>query len=185
MACYHASPRCPHDVALLDQIGLQYIFDRVPLLAQRRSQVVDSYRPAIELVDHGQQQTTVEVVEATLVDIEQVQCLVGDHPGNVALPPDLGEVAYPAQQAIGDSRRTAGALGDFRRALRLDLQAENAGRPTDDGRQVLDVVELQALDDTEAIASGLVSMPARVVAPTSVNGGRVQRMGRPRALRRS
>ena len=35
-----------------------------------------SYRPAIELVDHGQQQTTVEVVEATLVDIEQVQCPV-------------------------------------------------------------------------------------------------------------
>ena len=57
-----------------------------------------------------------------------------------------------AQQASRNARRTASATGNLERAQRLNRQAENAGRTTNDSRQVVDVIKLQTLDDAKAVA---------------------------------
>nr|GFD58739.1 hypothetical protein [Tanacetum cinerariifolium] len=57
--------------------------------ADRGGQAVDPHRATVELLDHGQQQAAVLVVEAAFVDVEHVQRQVGDGLGDVALGPDL------------------------------------------------------------------------------------------------
>jgi hypothetical protein len=63
-----------------------------------------------------------------------------------------GEVAHAAQQAVGDARRAARALGDLGRAGGVDRHAEDAGRAVHDAGQLGDVVELEPLHDAEAVA---------------------------------
>ncbi|MNI88595.1 hypothetical protein D3C73_1459100 [compost metagenome] len=93
------------------------------LFTDRRRQAVDPHRSAVEFLDHGQQQTAVLVIEATLIDIQQVQGKIGNRLGNVALAAYFGKIAHPAQQAVGDSRRATGATGNFKSAVRIQRQA--------------------------------------------------------------
>ncbi len=51
----NASTRGAHDKALLDQVRLEDIFDGTALLTDRSRQIVDTYRPAIELFNNGLQ----------------------------------------------------------------------------------------------------------------------------------
>ena len=65
---------------------------------------------------------------------------------------DLGEVANPLQQPVGDPRRAARALRDHALAGGLDLDLEDRRRAVHDPRQVLGLVVLEALADAEAVA---------------------------------
>jgi hypothetical protein len=60
-------------VALLDQVGLDHVLDRAALLADRRGDVVEPDRAAVEAVDHGLEQLAVHHVEALRVDVEHRQ----------------------------------------------------------------------------------------------------------------
>jgi hypothetical protein len=86
------------------------------------------------------------------VHLEHAQGLVGDLAGDAPAGLDLGEVAHPAQQPVGDARRAAGAAGDLGGAVRLGLDGEDLRRAADDVGQVLGRVVLQPLHDAEAIA---------------------------------
>src|SRR5690606_32066563 len=66
--------------------------------------------------------------------------------------PDLGVVTHPAQQAVGDARRAARAAGDLAGAIRFAVDAQDPRRTAHDPGQLLGRVELQALDDAEAVA---------------------------------
>ena len=70
--------------------------------------------------------------------------------GAVAL--DLGEVADPAQQAVGDARRAAGSPGDLAGTGGVDLHAQDAGRPRDDRLEVGRLVVVEPGDEAEAVA---------------------------------
>lgn len=52
------------------------------------------------------------------------------------------------------------------------FQPQAPGAARDDVLQIRHLIKLQPLDNAEGSRSGEVSEPARVVAPTSVNGGR-------------
>ena len=67
-------------------------------------------------------------------------------------PLHLGEVADAAEQAVGDAGRTAGPPGDLAGPLGVDADAEDAGRPGDDGLEVLGLVVVEAGHEPEAIA---------------------------------
>src|SRR5690606_2809108 len=73
-------------------------------------------------------------------------------PADLSAGTHLGEVAHPAQQAVGDTRRTTGATGNLEGALGVERQPENTGRTADDSGQVFAGVELQTLNDAETIA---------------------------------
>ena len=73
-------------------------------------------RAAAELLDDGEQEPAVDLVEAVRVDLEQGEGVPGDRGGDRAVRAHLGEVAHAAQQAVGDARRAAAAARRSRAA---------------------------------------------------------------------
>ena len=69
-----------------------------------------------------------------------------------AVAPHLGEVAHPAQQAVGDAGRAPGPAGDLAGARLVDVHAEDAGGPHGDGLQLVGLVVVEAGDEAEAVA---------------------------------
>ena len=63
--------------AELQEVGLVDVLDGVGLLGDGRSQGVHADRPAPELVDDGQKESAVHLVEAVGVDLEQRQGVRG------------------------------------------------------------------------------------------------------------
>ena len=98
---------------MLEEVGLVDVLDRVGLLADRRREGVHADRPAAELLDDGEEEAPVDLVEAVGVDLEEGEGVAGDGGGDGALGPDLGEVAHPAQEAVGDAGGPAAAAGDL------------------------------------------------------------------------
>src|SRR3546814_4654006 len=65
---------------------------------------------------------------------------------------DLGVVAHAPQQAVGDARGAARAARDLAGALGYAVDAQDLRRALHDPGQVFGAVELQPLDDAEAVA---------------------------------
>jgi hypothetical protein len=61
-----------------------------------------------------------------VVHVQHGQRRVGHRGGDAAVGAHLGVVAHPAQQAVGDARRAAGAAGDLEGAGVVDLHVEQA-----------------------------------------------------------
>ena len=74
----HAAPGRAHHEALLDQVGLQHILNGAALFGNGRGQTVHPDRATVKFLYHGQQQATIEVIKAFLVDAQHVQGPVGD-----------------------------------------------------------------------------------------------------------
>src|SRR5215210_5096352 len=94
-----------------------------------------------------------------MVDFEQVERIARQCRVDVALAAHLGEVPHAPEQAVGHARGSARAGGDGARALLVVCDAEDAGRAADDRREVLDVVEVEAVGDAEAVAQGRGDQP--------------------------
>ena len=103
-----------------DEVGLVDVHDRVGFLAERHGQRVEPHRPAVELVADGEQDVAVELVEAFVVDLEEVERGQADLARDDALVAHLGEVAHAPQQAVGDPRRAARAGRDLAGRLGVD-----------------------------------------------------------------
>src|SRR5690606_424742 len=84
-----ASARRALQEALLDQVWLEHVLDRVTLFTDRRREVVEPDRAAGELLDHRQQQLAVHDVEADRVDVEHAQRGGGDRRADPARRLDL------------------------------------------------------------------------------------------------
>ena len=67
--------RGPLDQALLEQVGLEDVLDRVGLLADGDREGREPDRPAGELLGDRREQLAVVAVEAGAVDLEQLQGL--------------------------------------------------------------------------------------------------------------
>src|SRR5690606_4302530 len=77
----HPPARRALDEALLDEIGLDDLFDRVARLAQPRRDRLDADRPAAVVLGDVGQIPPVEHVEPALIDVEPEERLVGDLAG--------------------------------------------------------------------------------------------------------
>ncbi|KAG0926324.1 hypothetical protein G6F31_018429 [Rhizopus arrhizus] len=152
LVCGHAAARGAHQEALLDQVRFDHVFQRATFLGQRRGQRFDAHRATIEVIDHGLQQAPIELVEALRVNLQHLHRGLRDSLVDVATGLDLGIVAHAAQQAVGDTRRATRAARDLASAIGGAVDAEDAGRAAHDPGQLFDAVELQALDDAEAVA---------------------------------
>ena len=95
---------------------------------------------------------------------------------------DRGEVAHAAQQAVGDARRAARAPGDLgaRRRVERSMPSTRAPRADDRARARPARRNRGAAGCRSGRAAARVIRPARVVAPTSVKGGRSMRTERAR-----
>ena len=134
-----APARRPLQEAELEQVRLVDVLDRVRLLAERHRERREPDRAAAELLDDRAQQLAVEPLEAGLVDLEQLERLLGDLARDDAGVAHLGDVAHAPQDAVRDPRRAARAARDLvggvvsistprMRALRRTIAASSSGR---------------------------------------------------------
>jgi len=148
----HAAARGAHEEALLDQEWLDDILESAALLAHRGGQALDAHRPAVEFLDDGRQQLTVERVESLRIHFEQIERGARHRFIDAAVAFDFGVVAHATKQPVGDTRRAARAGRNTCRAFGVDRHAEDSGRTRHDLLELRHGVELEALHDAEAIA---------------------------------
>ena len=143
--------------ALLQQVGLDHLLERVALLGQRRRERVDADRPAAVVARDAGEIAPVERVEAELVDLEAGQRAIGEPGVDRAAAADQREVAHAAQQAHRDPRRAPGAPRDLGGAAAGERQAEDPGAAHDDLLELPVVVEIEPREDAEAVAQAASS----------------------------
>jgi len=97
----HPAPGSPVEKALLDEKGFVKLLDGVAFLADAGGQGVQADRSPVKLFDDGQEDFSVQVVQAEFVDGQHLEALVGHPAGNDPVGPDLGEIPDPPEQAIG------------------------------------------------------------------------------------
>src|SRR5690349_3507531 len=96
------APRSPLQEALLEEIWLENVLDRVLLLADRDRQGREAYRAAGELAGDGFQQSAIAAVEPSGVDLQHLQRVDGDGATDASAFLHLGEVPDPLQQPVRD-----------------------------------------------------------------------------------
>ena len=172
----HAAAAGAQDQALLDQEGLDHVFQRVARLGERGGQGLHPDRAAAVVLGDAAQVAAVHGVQAELVHLQPGQRGVGDGAVDRIVAVDGGEVAHPAQQPPGDARRAAAARAaisaapssvsakpSLRAAARRSAAVRRACRTS------------AAAGCRSGRATGVASRPARVVAPTRVKGARSMR----------
>src|SRR5581483_2972118 len=147
----HPAPRGSLEEAELEQVGLVYVLDGVGLLADGGRQRRQPDGAARELLDHGVQDREVELVQALLVHLEDLEPPPRHLGGDGAVVAHLREVPDPAQQAVRHAGRPAGAPGDLRRALGVHLDAQDAGGAPHDPREILHRVVVQPRGEPESL----------------------------------
>jgi len=163
---------------LLEQVGLVGVLDRVGLLTDALGERGEPDRAPREPPAQGVEDGPVHLVEAELVDAEQLEALDCRLAGDRPVAADLDEVPDPAQQAVRDARRAPRTFRDARRPLPVQGDPEDPGGPLDDGPQLDRLIEVESPDEAEAVPQCPATMPQRVVAPTRVKCGRSRRMER-------
>ena len=149
----HPPARRALDEAALQQVRLVDVLDRVLLLVHGHRERRQTDRAAAEAHADRVQDLAVQPVQALVVDLEHVQRGVGGRGVDRAVAVDLRVVADALEQAVGDARRAARALGDRPRAvqvrpatsstpaLRATIAASSSG-----------AVEVEPVLDAEAVA---------------------------------
>src|SRR5437868_4817798 len=101
----HAAAWRPLEVALLQQVWLVYVLDRLGVLAHGGGERLESDRSAAELVGDRAEETSIAVVETRVINLEGRERLARDRQRDVAVVPHLGVVADPLEPAVRDARR--------------------------------------------------------------------------------
>ena len=131
----------------LQQVGLVDVFHGLWLFANRDGEGRQPDRRSAERTAQGGEDAPVDLVEPSLVDLEEPEGLPGHGSGHDAVGPDLGEVADEAQQAVGDAGGAPGPDADLGRTLGLQLHTEDAGGAQHDGFEVGGVVVVEPGDE--------------------------------------
>src|SRR5208282_805899 len=138
----------------LDQKRLVDFFDGVGFFGQRRAQRIQTHRPTLVLLDDGEQQFAVDLVEAVAVYFKHAERGLGGGQIDGTGGAHLGVVAYAAQQAVGDAWRSTRAAGDFGGSGTVDFHTQDFGGTLDDDAQVIVSVELKPQQQAETRAQG-------------------------------
>lgn len=104
-----ASAGCTGQQPLAYEEGFGHLLDGLPLLPHGHGERGEADGPAAEELEEGFEDTTVEAVEAAAVHFVHREGGPGDVLVDDAVGLDLGVVADPAQQTVGDTRRAPGA----------------------------------------------------------------------------
>src|SRR5690606_30804863 len=109
---------------------------------------------AAKLADDGVEHATVEIVQAQLVYLQQIEGLQGDLAVDSPFGAHLGKVADTAQEAQRDSRRAARATGNLGGPFVVNRHFEDRRAPMDDRLDRLFAVEFHAVVGTRTGAQG-------------------------------
>src|SRR5579862_1860473 len=110
----HTAPGSAVEKADLHEKGLVNFLDRVGLFSQDGSKGIHTHWPALIFLDNRKQQPAIHFIETVLVHFQHLQSGSSRWQIDYARAAHLRVIAYPAQQPIGNSRRSprpAGYLG--------------------------------------------------------------------------
>src|SRR5438045_1357005 len=136
----------------LNQERFVNLFDSIGFFRQCRSQGANPDRAALILLDNGQQQLAIHLVESVAIDFQHLQRRLGSGQVDVASTSDLSIITYPPKQAVGNTRCPARTTGDFEGTRLIDFDPQNLSRALDDELKIFGLVELQAENDSETRA---------------------------------
>ena len=125
----HPAAGRAHEQALADEERLVHVLDRFGRLSHADGQRGQAHRTAAEAFAQRAEERPVHLVEAPLVDTEHGQPVVGRLLVDDARATNLGEVAHPTQQTIGDPRRAPRPAGDLVSALPARCSRRGCRRP--------------------------------------------------------
>ena len=145
-----AALRRARDQAAANQIRLVDFFDRAFFLARCDGDRLESDGPP--LANQDIKDAPVERAEAVAVDAETRESLERDILVDAIVVVFLREIADATQEAVGDTRRAAAALGDHGRGIRRQFHAERTRRTIQDRGEITVVVQLELLLEAEARA---------------------------------
>ena len=121
------------------------------ILTNRRRKGFEAYRSSVVNIDDCSEQLPIEVVETECVDLHLLEpplCGIESH--RIAAEV-MGEVTNPAQETVCDPRCAARTPRDFSTRLIWHLDIQDVGRAGYDHCQVLTGIELEAVDNAEAV----------------------------------
>ena len=164
----------PLHEALLEEVRLVGVLDGVGLLADALGQGGEPDRAPGEASAQHVENRPVDFVETQLVDAERLEpghrCRRVDTP----VGSHLHVVPHPPQQPVGDARGPAGTFGDAGRPLGVDGHAQDAGRPGDDGLELVDLIVIETPDEAEPVAQGSGDQPGPGGGPHQSEPGKVE-----------
>ena len=112
----HPAPRRPHQHPELQQERLVDVLDGLGGFAHGHGQGAQAHGAAPETAAGGLQDGPVDLVEAELVHLEQLQAVAGGLMVDGAVAPHVGVVPHPLEQPVGQARGAPRAPGDLRPA---------------------------------------------------------------------
>ena len=122
--CYHSSSGCSVKEAVLDKKWLVNILNGTRILSYGSCQSIKAYRSSGELIDHGQEQISVSVIKAHLVDIHKVKSCYCYVLCDLAIKPNLGKVSYSLEHSVSKTRSSTAPSGhlDSTGVIYLDIK---------------------------------------------------------------
>src|SRR2546426_12206264 len=142
----------PHDEADLQEVGLDHLGQSLGLVVDGGGDRLEAHRAPAVVVDDRAEETPVEAVEAARLHALAVEGAARDVLGHAAVALHLGVVAHPAEQAVRDARRSAGAARDLGRAVWLDPRVQDHRGAVHDPGELGLRVKVQMMEDPEGPA---------------------------------
>jgi hypothetical protein len=95
--CGFSTARCTFDESFLDEIGFIDILDGARIFSHGGSDRIESDGSATELIDDGQQQFVIYLVESESINIQRLECILSDVEVDSSVPFDLRKVSHAAK----------------------------------------------------------------------------------------
>jgi len=149
---HHTTARRSLEKAELQQVGLVDVLKRALVLAERGRERLEPHRAAAVVLDGGDQEAAVELVEAEGVHLQPLEAVPRGLERDARLLAGVGEVPHAAQQPVGDARCAPRALRDLDGSAVPKLDPEQPRRSPDNGGEGVGAVEVQPVHDAEAVA---------------------------------
>src|SRR6266566_3047757 len=122
----YAPTGCTGNETQLQQVRLIDVFNCLRIFAGAGRKGIQANGTATELLDNGEQEIAVGLIEADLVDFQRIQGRSGYIPGNDAVGFYLSVVTHAPEQAVDDTRSTACAACDLLDAVHLGWYFQDA-----------------------------------------------------------
>lgn len=151
---YFASARGTFQESLLYKEGFVDLFEGPGIFAEGGSDSRESYRASFEFIDDGSKDTVVDFIESVMIDIQCFESMTSNLKVYETVTLDHREVAYSAEQGVGDTGSASGAEGDLARGIVRNSCPEQGCGPAYDSAEHIMVVIFQMAIDSEAGAKG-------------------------------
>ena len=127
------SARGAAQISDLHQIRLVDVLERNGFLPDRCGKRFQSNRASVVEFDDGFEHSAVGIVKDKSVNLELLKRIIGDLRVDGVLTLDLCKITYALEQAVGNTRRSARARGNFIGAVVGNREAKDTGTSLDDG----------------------------------------------------